>query len=153
MRFQPETHAAFQLISIANRLTASASQTYLKTYGVGIMEWRVLAMLAPIEGASANDISHISGVDKSAISRASQSLVKRGLIAGADDPKDNRRTLLSLTDEGRALHDRIIRASAAREQLLLDGFSPSDRAELFQLLGRLAANLPLVEAHKPAAEA
>lgn len=152
MQFEPESHAAFQIISISNRLTASASQAYLKTFGVGIMEWRVLAMLAPTGGASANDVSHVSGVDKSAVSRASQSLVRRGLIAAADDPKDSRRTVLSLTEEGRALHDRVIRASAAREQLLLEGFSDDDRAELFRLLGRLSANLPLVEAHQPAAE-
>lgn len=152
MRLEPDAHAAFQLISISNRLTAAASQAYLRSFGVGIMEWRLLAMLVLTGGASAHEISQISGVDKSAVSRASQSLLRRGMIASKEDPQDSRRILLSLTAEGRSMHDRIIRASLEREELLLDGFSDEERRELFRLMGKLHDNLPKVEGHDPVAE-
>jgi DNA-binding MarR family transcriptional regulator len=153
MRLEPQSHTQFQIIAIANRLTAAASQAYLRSFGIGVMEWRVIAMLALTGGTTAHEISQISGVDKSAVSRAGQSLIRRELIASREDPQDSRRSLLSLTGEGRALHDRIIRASLAREKLLLEGFSGDERDELFRLMGKLMENLPKVEAHDPAAEA
>ena len=80
-----------------------------------------------------------------------QSLVRRGYVEASEDKADNRRALLSLTPNGFALHDRIIVASLAREELLLAGFSEPDRVQLFALFRRLTANMALVSAHDPEA--
>ncbi len=150
-RLQPGEHASFQIVALANRLSASASRAYLRTFGVGVMEWRVLALLALKVRTTAQEISLLSGLDKSSVSRAVQTLIRRGNVAAADDPADNRRALLTLTPSGEALHDRIIKASLAREGLLLAGLSAEERRMLFDLMGRLAANMTLVEAHDPGA--
>ena len=150
LRIDPDEHAAFMLVSIANRVSASASQAYMRHFGIGVMEWRVLGMLAGRPGVTAKAIGLLSGVDKSSISRATQALVKRGYVEAQEDADDNRRALLALTPSGKALHDRIIVSSMAREARLLDGFSDEERRAFFGFLKRVAANIPLVDAQDPA---
>lgn len=149
-RLDLERHAAFQIVALANRIASSASRAYLRCFGVGVMEWRVLALLALRPGMTAGEVSQISSIDKSPVSRAVQSLARRGHVRTEEDARDNRRTRLFLTSSGEGLHDLIVRASLAREERLLAGLSTDERQSLFALLKRLGANLPLVEAHDPA---
>ena len=149
-RLEPNDHAAFLVVTIANRVSTSASQAYMRCFGVGVMDWRVIALLPGRPGATAKDLAQLSGLDKSAVSRAVNSLIRQGHVAAAEDTEDNRRIRLTLTPSGMALHDRIIIASLAREELLLDGFSVEEREALFGYLRRVAANTALVEAHDPA---
>jgi DNA-binding MarR family transcriptional regulator len=148
-RLVPDRHASFLVVALANRLSASASRAYMRQFGVGVMEWRAMALLAGNPGITANQIAHTSGVDKSAVSRAIHLLVKRGDVHVAEDQSDNRRALLTLTPAGLALHDRIIFASLERERLLLTGLNDKERAALFDLLKRLNVNMSLVAAHEP----
>ena len=145
-RLDPERHAAFQIVALANRISSGASRVYLRDFGVGVMEWRVLALVALRPGITAGEISQMSGVDKSPVSRAVQVLAARGLMQAQGDAGDNRRLLLSLTTSGEALHDRIIQVSLARDEQLLAGLSAAERTALFQLFRRLAANLASAEA-------
>ena len=149
LRLDPQAHAGFLVVSLSNRLSASASRVYMRHFGVGVMEWRVIALLASWPGTTANQIGQVSGVDKSSVSRATHSLIQRGYLQAREDETDNRRTLLFLTPEGFALHDRVVVASLAREARFLDGFSEEERRTFFQLMKRAAANLPLVDAYVP----
>jgi DNA-binding MarR family transcriptional regulator len=149
-RIEPDGHAAFMLVSIANRISASASRAYMRAFGVGVMEWRVLGLVAVRPGITGNEIGQASGVDKSSVSRAIASLSRRRFLELQGDEEDNRRILLFLTPEGYALHDRVIVASLAREERLLHGLNKMERRTLFGLLKRLSTNMPLVDAHDPA---
>jgi DNA-binding MarR family transcriptional regulator len=139
-RLDPERHAAFMIVALANKISASASRAYTRRFGVGVMEWRVLALVAREPGVTAHQICQVSGVDKSSVSRAAHSLIRRGDLVATEDPADNRRSFLSLTAQGHGLHDRIIAASLERDELLLAGFSAADRRLLFGFLKRLTAN-------------
>jgi len=150
-RLEPGRHASFLVVALANRISASASRAYMRQFGVGVMEWRAMALLAANPGITANQIAQVSGVDKSAVSRAVHLLLKRGDIQASEDKADNRRALLTLTPTGLELHDRIIVESLAREGLLLTGLSDSERGQLFELLKRMLANMPLVHARGPGA--
>ena len=145
-RLDPDRHAAFQIVSLANRISSSASQSYLRHFGIGVMEWRALALVGRQAGVTANEIAQLSGLDKSSVSRAVAALVRKGDVQALEDPADNRRTLLTLTPDGEALHNRVILASLARERLLLKGLSADEHRLLFELLAQLSANMALVEA-------
>ena len=149
LRLEPDRHASFLVVALANRLSASASRAYMRHFGVGVMEWRALALLAAGPGITANQIAQTSGIDKSSVSRAVQSLVRRGFVQAGEDKADNRRILLSLTPEGLKLHDRTIVAFLAREERLLNGFSEEERQAFFAFLKRAGANMPLVNAYSP----
>ncbi len=150
-RLNPEAHVGFLLVSIANRLSASASRAYMRYFGVGVMEWRVIGMLGTQPGITANYIGLVSGVDKSSVSRATKSLLKRGYVRTQEDPADSRRLMLYLTPGGQALHDRIIVAALARENLLLEGLSANERETFVRLMNHIGANLPLLNGHDPTA--
>jgi DNA-binding MarR family transcriptional regulator/GNAT superfamily N-acetyltransferase len=47
------------------------------------------------------------GLTHPAVTQIAQPLIRKGLVHEASDPKDARRHLLSLTPEGRRLHDRL----------------------------------------------
>ena len=140
-RLDPAAHAPFQIVALANRISSSASRAYLRDFGVGVMEWRVLALVGREPGTTAHAVSQLSDIDKASVSRAVAALVRRGDIEAQADPADARRTLLRLTDAGERLHDAILAASLEREQLLLAGLRAEERRTLLDLMKRLAANM------------
>ena len=144
-RLDPDRHAAFQIVALANRISASASQAYLRHFGIGVMEWRCLALIGRAPGASANEIAQLSSLDKSSVSRAVAALVGKGDVVTAVDPSDSRRSLLTLTPAGEKLHERVLQASLDRERLLLGGLSTDEQQALFAVLARLSTNMDTVE--------
>ncbi|GAA1861209.1 hypothetical protein GCM10009813_22970 [Brevibacterium marinum] len=68
--------------------------------------------------------------------------VELGLLQREVDPEDARRTLIALTDKGRAITSRFRGAQRESVDQALDGFSDEERALLAQLLSRLADAWP-----------
>jgi DNA-binding MarR family transcriptional regulator len=69
-------------------------------------------------------------------------LEQAGLVERAPDPADRRGVLISLTEQGRDLIDRVTEAHLANECRLLEGLSAGDRERLAGLLRKLALTLP-----------
>ncbi|HEY1598636.1 MAG TPA: helix-turn-helix domain-containing protein [Pirellulales bacterium] len=134
----------FLMVAISNKIVASASQAYMRHYQLGIMEWRVMALLAADPGITGKDISLLSGVTAGSVSRAINVLKKLRYLDVSSDAADNRRNFLRLNSAGMALHDRIIVSALEREALLLTSFSQAERRRLLSYLRRLLANIALV---------
>jgi DNA-binding MarR family transcriptional regulator len=126
--------------TIANRISRGGSRIYLQLFGIGVIEWRILHVLAEDPGATAQSVCNRIDLDKAAASRSLQVLEQRGYVAAAAHPNDARKRTLSLTPAGRALHERVLPISNQREQHLLRGFSDSEREMLLGLLRRMYAN-------------
>lgn len=148
-RLDLERYVPGLLTFLANKLSRGASALYRKHFGVGIIEWRVMSLLAIEPGITAARICHVIGLDKGPASRALSALRKRALVEEERDPRDQRRRLAALTPAGRALHDRIIAVALERERLLLDCLGPAEREALIALLNRLHANLDAVKRADP----
>jgi DNA-binding MarR family transcriptional regulator len=135
--------AVYLVTALANKLSIGASRWLRKHLHIGLMEWRILALLAVEGECSPARVGRVAGVDKSVVSRAARALDAEGLIeiatAGA-----GRQTLLRLTEAGLALHDRGIAHARSRDDKLLAGFSPAEQQALTDQLRRLNANLPEV---------
>ena len=135
----------FLVAALGNKLSAIASRGVRRDLGIGLMEWRILALLVVEVEATPARIGQVAGVDKSVVSRAAGSMEQRGLVTIAARTSAGRQTRLALTAEGRDMHERGIAMAYARNEALLDGFSPEDRAQLAELLVRATANLPKLE--------
>ena len=137
------------LTFVSNKLTRSGSALYRRHFGVGIIEWRILAMLAVEPSIPASRVCQVIGLDKGPVSRSLAFMEGRGLVAIRADEADTRRRLATLTPAGRALHDRIIVVALERERRLLSCLTPEQRTALIELLNLLHDNLAAVNRPLP----
>lgn len=134
---------------LSNKLSSGASTCYRKNFAIGIIEWRVIAMLKVESNISANRICQVIGLDKAAISRAVKLLVNDGYINVKQDSQDARSSLIELNAKGHSLHDRILPIALERERLLLSGISKKDLDVTISVLIKLNENIKLVDAYEP----
>ena len=144
-----ERYVPALLTSLTNKLSSGASACYRKHYGIGIVEWRVLAMLAVENHITANRVGQVIGLDKSAISRSLQALEREGYVTSEVDTKDARHHTVSLTPSGRQLHDRVLETAVRREEVLLADLSEREVDTLIDLLHRMSRQLEKVNAVEP----
>lgn len=126
---------------LAGKISASASAIYRPRFGVGITDWRIMALVAAQPWISAGRICAATGLDKAAVSRSVRDLAKAGLVDVLPDGNDQRRQTIALTRKGLALHDEIVKLAVAREEELLEGFSRGERRMLLAFLMRLQARV------------
>lgn len=135
------------LLSVLNnRLSSSASDLYLQSFDVGINEWRIMVVLARHPGMSAKSISELAAIHQTVISRSLREMEKKGFIA-FDKGRWERR--IELTPAGEKTYEKVHKIALQREQLLLDGFSATERELLIEFLRRMNSNVPLVDSLKP----
>jgi DNA-binding MarR family transcriptional regulator len=125
------------LTFLAQKISTSASAIYRPRYGVGITDWRVMALLAAEPWIAPVRISEATGLDKAAVSRSLRDLAARGLVEIGDRGENRRRLPVALTRKGLTIHDELVKIALAREALLLEGFSPKERTTLQDLLARM----------------
>ncbi len=133
------------LTNVASKITASASALYRPRFGVGITEWRVMALLAAEPWSAPVQISEATGLDKGAVSRSLRDLAESGFVETRDDGGKSRRLPIALTRKGLAVHDQIVEEALAREAFLLKGFSADERAALRSFLARIQQRLDAME--------
>ena len=144
-----ERYTPALLTFIANKLSAGASQLYREQFDVGIVEWRVLSMLAVESNIPAQRICQVVGLDKSAVSKSVQFLQNGGYVQSQVDPGDARRYTLSLTTAGHALHDRVFDVAQERERRLLETLSAEEIESLLSMLNRIHKQIDHVNAYRP----
>jgi len=130
-------HVASKIAIFANRMLRAASRFYRERYGIGVVEWRVIIFIGYTNETSAHRICRETDLDKGAVSRSLNALVRKGIVRMKDDGADSRRRNVGLTAKGRALHDRIVPVALERQRILLSSLSAAEVEKLMELLGRL----------------
>ena len=144
------THYVPALLTfVSNKLTRSGSALYRRHFGVGITEWRILAMLAVEPSIPAARICQVIGLDKGPVSRSLAFMERRGLVTIRADEADTRRRLATLTPAGRDLHEGVIAVALERERRLLSCLTPEQRTTLVEVLNLLHDNLAAVNRPLP----
>ncbi len=136
-----DSSPSYLVCALANKITVMAARDLRQLLGISVMEWRVMAILAVEPGATPGRVIEFTGVNKSVVSRAVNTLVKRGLVRRELAPDHGLRTHLSLTPAGHDVHDEGIGSQLKAEEKLMDGVSAEDRARLVHNLRRLTGNL------------
>ena len=133
----PDGTASELIVLLANKLASGASSAFRDAFGVGIVEWRILAHVAAQRWISPQRICRLGGLDKGGVSRSMQFLLDRGLIAVRPSATDARSVEIALTAKGQAMHDRVARMAGERERRLLSGLSTAQVRGLLQTLRQL----------------
>lgn len=127
----------YRLSVLSNRVSGAIARVYSDRFGLGVTEWRVMAVVGRYPGLSAGEVAQRTAMDKVAVSRAVAGLVEAGRIEREIHGDDRRRSVLRLSAAGRAVYDEIAPLALAFEQRLLDGMPADERDALFRLLDRL----------------
>ncbi len=107
-------------------------------FGISRREWRLLAQLAGHEGLQPSELALRIGLDRARTSRALTGLVQKKLVRRIPRPGDRREVMLQLTDDGRAVHARLLPRVAHINRQLLSVLSQEEAGQLSDLLTRLA---------------
>ncbi|MDX2377970.1 MarR family transcriptional regulator [Microbacterium sp. LRZ72] len=109
----------------------------------GAARFRLLEVLAAAPAPlSVSALAEAIGVDQPRASRLVQQAVDARHVRREADPDDARRTLIALTDEGRALFRGFRGERRAAVASALEGFTENERVQLAALLTRLADAWP-----------
>ena len=127
----------YRLLRLSNTLGLYSSRRYRRQFAVTLPEWRVLSIVALLETTSARDISRELATDKAWVGLTVQKLARRGFLRRASDDDDGRRTLVSLTRQGKAVHDAIMANARRRQKRLLGALPEQDGETLIASLDRL----------------
>jgi len=101
------------------------------------MQFAALAKLQESGAQSQNALGRETAMDAATIKGVVDRLVARGLLETRRDTRDRRRTLVGLTEEGRALFLHLAPRAAAITEATLAPLSTGERARFLELLARI----------------
>ena len=99
---------------------------------------RLLIVLANHGPSSVSDLAGAIGVDQPRASRLVQAAVDAGQVRREVDPADARRSILAITEAGRATLSAVMGHRRTAIERALADFTPAERAEFARLLTRFA---------------
>lgn len=141
-----EDFLPYQLAILSHTVSSLIARVYDKRFGLTIPEWRVIAIVGRFPGLSAVEVAERTMLDKVAVSRAVTKLIKAGRIDREFADADRRRSILTLSDEGRKVHDEIAPLAMGMEDDLLHGLSEEQISMLNMVIERLLARARLISA-------
>lgn len=127
----------YRLSVLSNRISQDIARLYADRFGLGITEWRVLAVLGRHHDIPAREVAERTAMDKVAVSRAIASLQAAGRIERQVRRDDRRHSMLRLSPAGRAIYDEVAPMALTYQRRLLEGLAPDERAALDRLLTRM----------------
>lgn len=144
-----EDFLPYRLAILSHSVSASIASVYEKRFGVSIPEWRVIAIVGRFPDLSAVEVAERTVMDKVAVSRAVTKLVKSGVIDRQFADADRRRSILNLSEKGRAVHDEIAPLALEMEADLLDGLDDQELEVLDRVIDKLYGKAQLfTKAHE-----
>ncbi|MDN2567292.1 MarR family transcriptional regulator [Aquibium sp. A9E412] len=129
---------------LINRLAFRMSRRLnrdLRAYGLGISDWRVLAVLDSARAVTINDLADYAMIEQSTLSRLVMRMEQQALVRRERGGPDGRVVTVSMTDEGRRAYEKVRAMSLAHAERVVMGFSDSEKADLKKAVRRMTRNL------------
>jgi DNA-binding MarR family transcriptional regulator len=141
-----------RLARVRSHIDAELDRVFAE-HGLTAPSFGVLVTLARVDdggGVTQRRLMDELGLTSGTISVRMDRLVAEGLVTRGPDPSSARNTLISLTDRGRELFERVVPAHLANERRLLSALSEDELQTLAGLLRKLLVEF---EGSRPAAPA
>ena len=134
---------ARQLLGFFRFAWASGDSEFLREASeldLTFTQFKALMLLAhEPEALSVKDVSERLGISFPVASRTVEPLVKRGIVERAEDPVDRRVKRVRTTKAGDRLVERLIATRIESFELMLGGFSVTERRKLGDALDEILA--------------
>lgn len=139
--FRLASFLPFRLVAVSESVQRTFAQSYDGSLQLTIPEIRALTVIAEFGTLSPTAVGQHTWMDKVKVSRATQSLVAKGLINQRPDPTDGRSRLLRLTRKGVATHAKFVPLARRLEAELFQGLSRAEIAALGRVLTKITTRL------------
>lgn len=124
----------FYRVNIRNAVNANE-------LGLNGMHVRCLHVIANTPACTANSLVKGMGKDKAQIARLIKDMIAKGWIEKHASREDRRSQILTLSDNGRELHNKISVIEEELESTVLQGLSDREVAEFLRIAEKMLANL------------
>ena len=122
-----------------NRRSSAELFEMVADLGSSFSQVKMLFLLEDGGEHSVKEIATHLGLSLPAASRAVDGLIQRGYVTRRESAEDRRSRLIALTDDGRAVVERVLRARLKTLERFAEELTPDERASLTSAL------LPIVE--------
>lgn len=144
-----DNYPPFLLNAVSSGWQRATSALYRARFDLGIVDWRVISMLAIEPRITANRICEVLRLDKSAVSRALGQLLDKGYLHFEAQPSDPRKRWWWLSAQGRRLHDELLAIALDCEARLIRDIDPEDLEAFLRTMRRMLTNLEASSAAEP----
>ncbi|MXN17131.1 MarR family transcriptional regulator [Pseudooceanicola sp. GBMRC 2024] len=132
-----EDYLTYRIAMLAGEFNRNITRYFARYYELTFAEGRVLARLVNSGPLSYGEICEKLLLDGAQISRAAAALVDRGFLRKGTDPKDARRAIFELTEEGRRIGEEVLHVGRARQKFLLEKLTAGERKTMYKALSKL----------------
>jgi len=105
-----------------------------RQHDLSVPQFRSLAFISNRPGSSLSAAAEHIGLTLPTMSVLVEGLVQRGLVQRVPDLRDRRRVLLTLTAEGKTLHEHALQGAASALEILLAPLVVEDREVILRAL-------------------
>ena len=110
-------------------------------FNVTSEQWHVLMSLWAKDGKTQQEINIAVTKEKATVTRLIDGLEKKNLIVRIQDKEDRRKNLIYLTNEGKAVREKLMPIAARTLEVAVEGFTPEEIETFRNMLIRVQNNL------------
>lgn len=132
--------APYLMNRIMGRYNASLREE-MADLGLTTPKMRALAVLSVVEGPLIRELSVLTVVEQSTLSRALEQLTNDGLIRRETDAADSRAVRVFITDAGRASFESLWPHMAEAQARMFRGIPEEERRAFVATLQKMLANI------------
>jgi DNA-binding MarR family transcriptional regulator len=137
-----ETHLGYWLRYVSNHVS-HAFAGKLEARGVTVAEWALLRALFDHDTLAPSEIAERMGMTRGAISKLSDRLEAKSLVARGQGRDDKRWHSLALTSAGRALVPKLAALADRNDEEFFGHLSPADRTAIANAMKAIVRRLGL----------
>lgn len=123
-----ESFWPYQVIVLADQISRYTLEVVRSEADINQSQWRVLAAIADKPGRTAGEVTVVTPMDKTIVSRAVSSLIEQGLVEKTPSQGDKRRSTLETTTAGMETYRTI---AAKLTSTLIESDDPEVKPEDF----------------------
>jgi DNA-binding MarR family transcriptional regulator len=127
------------LLARASHAVSSEFHSRLRSRGVGVPEWRVLATLSDSEGETVTAIADACLLQQPTATKVLDRMERDGMVRRRSDPRDRRLVRVALTQRGEAVAADLLTLARAHEAEVLARHPEAEAMQLKSLLRSLIA--------------
>ncbi|HZV19774.1 MAG TPA: MarR family transcriptional regulator [Sphingobium sp.] len=126
----------FRIISLLDLLRRSGTLAHRRTFDLSGIEWRIMSQVGDHAPLSLNELADLLNLDRGQVSRAVKAMKERGLLSSRRRP-GGPAIDITLSDEGKALHVRMVALAIERNNFLVGDIPDDELALASDVLDRL----------------